>query len=114
MKRILLLVLLALQLTGAASAQSVEDAVRMGKAYISSQEYTLAISYFGQAIEMAPENAEAYLHRGMLYCQIGDYLRCSTDLSQAALLDPDLVRRLRSRPGSAKEEEIPAFSPPAL
>jgi tetratricopeptide (TPR) repeat protein len=113
MKRLLPL-LLVLSLSGATYAQSAEDAIRMGKASISAQEYSLAISYFGLAIELLPTQAEAYLHRGMIYCQLGDYLRCNADLSKAAALDPALIRRLRSEPGSANEDEMEALPPPTL
>ena len=113
MKRLLPL-LLVLSLSGTTYAQSAEDAIRMGKASISAMEYSLAISYFGLAIEMMPTQAEAYLHRGMLYCQLGEYLRCSADLSKAAALDPALIKQLRSVPGSANEDEMEALPLPAM
>ena len=86
------LFLLMLFLAGALPAQTVEDHVRMGKALKSMQEYDLAIAQFDAAIDMAPDHAEAHYFRGLLYCQMGEFQRCSADLRRAELIDPAWLR----------------------
>lgn len=52
-------------------------------------EYDCAIEYITKALELNPDNAEAYALRGQVHLQKGDYDRAITDCTKAIDLNPN-------------------------
>jgi len=71
-------------------ATSPEPIVEMGNLFYARKEYRKAISYFDQAIELAPEHAMAWCRRGMCHQYRKSYALAFQDLQKAASLDPDI------------------------
>jgi hypothetical protein len=71
-------------------ATSPEPIVEMGNLFYARKEYRKAISYFDQAIELAPEHAMAWCRRGMCHQYRKSYALAFQDLQRAAALDPEI------------------------
>ena len=69
---------------------SPEPIVEMGNLFYARKEYRKAISYFDQAIELAPDHAMAWCRRGMCHQYRKSYALAFQDLQKAASLDPDI------------------------
>jgi len=61
-----------------------------GVEYLQNGEYELAIEANTNAIELAPDFAEAYRNRGFALVELGEYERAIIDLNQALELNPEL------------------------
>lgn len=59
-----------------------------------SANFDRALRHYNRAIELKPALAPAFMYRGMLFAQMGDYARAWTDHAQLRRLDPDLAGRL--------------------
>ena len=61
------------------------------------EAYEKAINYYNEAIELKPDNIEAYSHRGAAYSDKGDYDRAIKDLNKAIELNPYYVNAYNNR-----------------
>ncbi|HEX6045313.1 MAG TPA: tetratricopeptide repeat protein, partial [Pyrinomonadaceae bacterium] len=57
-----------------------------GAAYVVIKNYDLALINFNEAIQQDPEKITAYIRRGRLYFQRGDFARALTDFDKAIQL----------------------------
>ena len=57
-----------------------------GNIYLSTQDYTAAISCYSSAIENKPDFGEAYYNRGLVYLRLGNRDKGIADLSKAGEL----------------------------
>ena len=71
-----------------------------GFALLRSRQFSDAADAFTRAVEMDPDNAEAYNHRGVARAYEGKIDDAISDYSQALRVKPDLVGALNNR-GSA-------------
>ena len=63
---------------------------------------------FSDAIELNPNDAEAYNNRGVAYSNKGDYDRAIADYTKAIELNPDYVEAYSNRGGAyVKKDEMP-------
>nr|WP_263490393.1 tetratricopeptide repeat protein [Mesorhizobium sp. CA15] len=71
-------------------------------------KFARALVEYGRAIELAPDDALAYYHRGMAKAQSGDNDGCRQDYERAAQLDPnnaDIVATLAATVAAKGETE---------
>jgi tetratricopeptide (TPR) repeat protein len=54
-------------------------------------QYEEALADLNEAVELEPELAQAYYHRGVVYGSIGEYEKATEDLHRAIELDPSLA-----------------------
>ncbi len=59
--------------------------------------YDEAIEEYNKAIEMAPEDADAYNNRGFAYVQKGELDQAIADFDKAIELDPELAEAYNNR-----------------
>ena len=62
---------------------------RRGGGYMYLKEYERAIADFDRALELDPNNIQAYLNRGRLYFGLKQYQEAIANLEHAIKLDPD-------------------------
>jgi len=62
--------------------------VERGRFLSRSGEYRAAIQAFDQHLEIDPQSAEAYYHRGLAKLKLGDTAGAEADFARAASLDP--------------------------
>jgi len=62
-----------------------------GMQHIDEGNYEGAIKLFSSAIELAPQDVEAYFWRGYSYYLIGQRIRAVEDINKAIELDPELA-----------------------
>ncbi|KPV50976.1 hypothetical protein SE17_23855, partial [Kouleothrix aurantiaca] len=63
--------------------------LQRGEEALEIESFEVALATYSAAIELAPENGEAYSGRGKTYCQLQDYQSALGDLAKAIDLDPD-------------------------
>jgi tetratricopeptide (TPR) repeat protein len=65
-----------------------------GKIHAEMQDYKLAITAFGEALHLAPEDADSYRERGLAYYETDNNKAAALDLSSAMLrrLDDEIAR----------------------
>lgn len=99
MKRLILLAVVALAFLsfGNAFAQSKEEFLAKGAAYVTAGNYDAAITAFTQAITLDPAYAEAYYNRGIAYKDKGDIGKAITDYTKAIALDPAKAQYYNNR-----------------
>jgi PQQ-dependent catabolism-associated CXXCW motif protein len=68
-----------------------------GRALHDKQQYDPAIKEYDTAIQIAPDDADAYYNRGRAYYAKKDYPRAIEDFSQAVKLDPKNVGAFNNR-----------------
>lgn len=68
---------------------SASEYVKRGEAYLKEAKWEQAYADFNQAIELEPENADAYRYRGATYHKLGDAKSALKDYNQAIKLDPN-------------------------
>ena len=76
-----------------------------GNNAFQAKEYQNAIIYYNEAIQLKPDNARAYNHRGLAKINLQDYNGAITDYNKAIQLNPDDARAYNNR-GSAKNETL--------
>ncbi|MGD1921671.1 MAG: tetratricopeptide repeat protein [Pleurocapsa sp.] len=68
--------------------QSAQDYYQQGKAFKNSGDIASAIVNFTQAIELAPDNVNAYFGRGASYSYLGKYQNSIDDFSRLVEFHP--------------------------
>ena len=82
--------------TAVESSTSAADHLERRRQYYEEGEYDLAIVEYDQAIELDPDNAEAYNNRSLANNK-GELDRAIADLDQSIQLDPDNAIRYNIR-----------------
>ena len=59
--------------------------------------YEEAIAYLDKAIQLAPDDAGAYLKRGVSYKELGEYQNAINDYTMAIQIDPDYADAYNGR-----------------
>lgn len=77
-----------------------EDWMNRGFTLLRSRHFSAAAEAFTRAIEMDPDNAEAYNHRGVARAYMGKIDDAISDYTRALQIKPELVGALNNR-GSA-------------
>ncbi len=67
-----------------------EPFLEMGNLFYARKEYTKGISYYDQALEVAPGFALAWVRRGLCHQYLRDHAQALADLEKAASLDADI------------------------
>ncbi|GHV09170.1 hypothetical protein AGMMS50229_18820 [Campylobacterota bacterium] len=80
-----------------------EATYKRGKDAFDQGNYEEAIALFTQAIEIDPNNADAYLFRGISYGALGDHPKAIADYTRAIEIDPSDVRAYNKRGESYSE-----------
>ena len=76
----------------------------LGVFQIMGEQYDKAIESFSKAIELNPEHAAAYTHRGCAYAMTGELDKALIDHNKAIALDPEFsLCLLQSRHNTAQE-----------
>ena len=70
---------------------SATDWVDKGNALVTSGKNQEAVEAFTRAIELDPQNARTYYHRGGVYGRLEDYRRAIRDFDRAIELNPKLA-----------------------
>jgi len=86
-----------------------EVAYQRGAEAAQARNYAEAIEYFGMAIRLNPDYAEAYRHRGFVYSVMGLELGAEADLRRAKELE---MMQATRPPTSAAENPFAAPPPP--
>lgn len=89
---VLLILLLGLGIAlglGMMHGVSTPDLIENAKAALAEKNYRSALSYFNQALNQDPENADALLQRGFVYLKLGDAHSANADFSEADRLKPN-------------------------
>jgi len=69
-------------------ADSADDFVNRGDAYMNKQAYDKAVAEYTEAIRLDPQHAVAHRARGVAYDNLENYDRALADLTKAIQLDP--------------------------
>ncbi len=70
---------------------SFDDAFSIGILALNAGDFEEAVQYFSGVLQEAPEDEEAYLHRGEAYLGLGEYDLAMEDACTCVELDPDDV-----------------------
>eukprot|EP00667_Euglena_gracilis_P011050 EG_transcript_11272 len=76
------------------------EQVDAGLALFDKGKYAPAITSFAAAIELNPDNAEAYLHRGRAQKELKEYDKAIADFSKALELNPEEPAAFSARGGA--------------
>ncbi len=68
-----------------------------GNAYADLGQYEQAIADYNQAIQINPQDAEAYNNRGIAYADLGQYEQATADYNQALQINPQLAEAYYNR-----------------
>ena len=68
-------------------------------------QYLAAISDYDKAIQLEPDDAEAYYNRGHCEGRVGTILAAISDYDKAIQLEPDLAEAYNNR-GAAKRTSV--------
>ncbi|KAK8876176.1 Hsp90 cochaperone [Tritrichomonas musculus] len=71
---------------------SVEQLKNQGNQAFSSKEYSKAISFYSDAIELDSNNHTLFSNRSGAYCALGKYEQAASDARRAIELKPDWIR----------------------
>lgn len=59
-----------------------------------THNFERSLRHYNRAIELKPSLAQAYMYRGVLFTQMGDFARARADHARLLTLDPELAARL--------------------
>ena len=76
----------------AASANSVTEACKKGKACLDKEDFASAVAAFTEALRIDPKLPEGYLGRGAAYLMKGNPDKAITDFTEAIRLDPKYAK----------------------
>ena len=82
------------------SAEPAEDWNGIGIGFAISGEYEQAIECFNKAIELDPNNADAYFSRGTTHARLSQYEKAIKDFDRAIELNPNYSEAYRNRGGA--------------
>jgi tetratricopeptide (TPR) repeat protein len=99
-KRRLQILIIIIALLTPILSHGQEDWMNQGYTALRSRQFSAAVEAFTRAIEMDPDNAEAYNHRGVARAYIGKIDDAISDYTRALEIKPELVGALNNR-GSA-------------
>ena len=77
--------------------QKAKTAYRQGQSLEAQQSYDAAVAAYTQAIEADPRNDAAYLHRGYVHQQLGEFERAAADFASSLALQPNSSRAYLGR-----------------
>lgn len=77
--------------------QTASDYFEAGNAQFDAKHYENAIAYYGQALVLQPDYAEAYNNRAYAYMTLEKYDLALIDLNKAIELRPNYVNALMNR-----------------
>lgn len=97
MKKIILIIILALSAVSAVYAENFESLITEGDRYFTAGDYKQAEKYFSRAIEIDPRNPKGWWYRGDAYFNMKMYDRAEKDLTKSIELDPSNDRVWRQR-----------------
>lgn len=72
-----------------------------------SQHFDRSLRHYNRAIELKPNLAQAYMYRGVLFTQLGDFARAAADHATLLKLDARLAARLELAISKAATGEDP-------
>jgi tetratricopeptide (TPR) repeat protein len=78
-------------LVGSCGPDRVDQANALGREAFSQGDDTQALAHFDEALALDPDNAAAYLGRGMVYWRKSQHAQAVPELDRALALDPDLI-----------------------
>ena len=79
------------------SAETAEEWEVKGIDFLEWGEYEKAIECFDKAIELDPNDADAYNNRGVAYYNLEEYERAIEDYDKAIALDPNYAKAYENR-----------------
>jgi len=79
-----------------------------GAAYVVLKKYDMALVNFDQAIQQDPRKVIAYIRRGRLHSQRGDFERALADFDKAIELDAGTSGGIEQSKASSKREKAPS------
>ncbi len=114
MKKIFVILMAAMVFLASCSGEKLtyEENCDYGVKAMEKGDYTVAIGYFIETVEMEPDRADAYLCRAMLYEKSGDFNSAVKDYEKAIEIDSGLtdayeglagIYKLRGRTEAAEE-----------
>jgi Flp pilus assembly protein TadD len=59
-----------------------------------AHNFERALTHYNRALELKPDLARAYMYRGVLFVQMGDYDRARADYATLLSLDQELATKL--------------------
>lgn len=68
-----------------------------GNEYIRSKEFTQAINYYGQSLELNPDEAATYCNRAMAYLKTKQFRACVEDCNKALAYNAHYVKAFHRR-----------------
>lgn len=77
--------------------RDVSEYLKQGKTHIKSGRFKEAIEAFEMAININPDNAEAYYNLGLVYCLLGDKDLAMEQYEILQIFDMDLANKLLMR-----------------
>lgn len=78
-------------LAGGCGPNRVDRANARGREAFGRGDHAEALRHFDEALALDPDNAAAYLGRGMVYWRLNRHAQALPDLSRAITLQPDLI-----------------------
>lgn len=88
MKKILLIIIIALSSVSGFAQWNTERIMAIGQNALYFDDYVLSIQYFNQVIKIKPYLAEPYFYRAIAKIQLGDYQSADEDCSKAIEINP--------------------------
>ena len=76
---------------------SAKDAALRGETYRERGNYSSAIACFTRALELHPEYAYAYAHRGAAWGALAQIEKARADFDRAVELSPDVAQACRTQ-----------------
>jgi len=64
------------------------DRFKQGLAYLDAGQFRRAMAFFGQAVEIEPDNADAYFGRGLVHHEMEQYQQAIADFDRAIEIAP--------------------------
>ena len=88
---------------------SEDDYFSLGLTYQQRGEYKEAIEYYGQAIEINPQDSKSYINRGTAKAELGNHKKAIKDYDKAIEINPQYAKAyfnrgtVKAKPGNHTE-----------